>query len=507
MSSYKQRLQQITDELLDEVLAYRVDRKSRAPKVYLLPKIKLSIEKFIRDSVAITRAEAKLNLASIHKDKNHYTGLAITYDAHVVRTYGALIALGYLKQTKLGVSDGVVGKFLTRYVATPKLIKKFDDDLLKVLPVVIGTHDVGETIRCQENITIHHEGKMPTKKSVKLSYLNTDATNAMRNRLAIINQAIDTQWIDLEMSDADLVALARLMRTEQWQKDHPDAEPSINMSKRKLYRTFNDVKFTTGGRFYGGWWQGLPKDARRQLMVNGRRLVEVDYSGLHPTILYHKKGLAAPIDPYNQVLDQLGLDNDLLGLTGKNEEMTRRDAIKVAVNAMLNAPNPLQRAPNNVHIKLLGLKSKSLWNELSTAILLAFKDIEQYFYTGAGSWLMRLDSDIAEKVLLHFAKHQKGPIPCLPMHDSFLIDPAYDTELVLVMRQAYRDVTGFTFNIDQKIKLPVLELHDDTQVFGHPPTTEGWYLRTEAFKYRDPLVLTKPEPLVLTQSEPLILTR
>ena len=63
MSSYKQRLQQILDELFDEVLAYRHEPSSRGPNLADHPKIKLSIEKFIRDSVAITKGIGRKELA------------------------------------------------------------------------------------------------------------------------------------------------------------------------------------------------------------------------------------------------------------------------------------------------------------------------------------------------------------------------------------------------------------------------------------------------------------
>ena len=75
MPNYKQRLKQILDELLDEVLAYRHEPSSRGPNLADHPKIKLSIEKFIRDSVAITKGTGRKELATIHKNSNHYTGM------------------------------------------------------------------------------------------------------------------------------------------------------------------------------------------------------------------------------------------------------------------------------------------------------------------------------------------------------------------------------------------------------------------------------------------------
>ena len=123
MPNYKQRLQQITDELLDEVLAYRHEPSSRGPNLADHPKIKLSIAKFIRDSVAIRTGEARTYLAAIHKGSNHYTGKAVGRGIHLKRVYAALLHLGYLRKERGGFSSGTSGGELERYSATPKLLK------------------------------------------------------------------------------------------------------------------------------------------------------------------------------------------------------------------------------------------------------------------------------------------------------------------------------------------------------------------------------------------------
>ncbi|MFZ9080527.1 MAG: hypothetical protein ACO23H_18485 [Alphaproteobacteria bacterium] len=73
----------------------------------------------------------------------------------------------------------------------------------------------------------------------------------------------------------------------------------VRMNQRSLYRVFNDPTLKTGGRFYGGWWQNIPKSLRRYLVIDGKRTIELDYANHHPTILYLKEGLEPPIDGYS----------------------------------------------------------------------------------------------------------------------------------------------------------------------------------------------------------------
>lgn len=75
-------------------------------------------------------------------------------------------------------------------------------------------------------------------------------------------------------------------------------DAAVSLSKRTLYRVFNDEGLTSGGRFYGAWWQNIPSEYRPHITINGKPMVEYDYSGLHPAILYAERGLAVPEDPY-----------------------------------------------------------------------------------------------------------------------------------------------------------------------------------------------------------------
>ena len=118
--------------------------------------------------------------------------------------------------------------------------------------------------------------------------------------------------------------------------------------------------------------------------------------------------------------------------------------VKKAFNAMLNAKKPLKNAPSGIKPKDFGLK----WSQISNAILKSHSNIAQHFYTGAGLRLQKVDSQIAEKVMLHFAKRR---LPILPLHDSFLMHHGFKEELPNAMRKAFEEMGLGEVDIDQKV--------------------------------------------------------
>ncbi len=69
---------------------------------------------------------------------------------------------------------------------------------------------------------------------------------------------------------------------ESWACTLPTDVPSV-------VRVFGRGRLDRHGRLYG-WWQGLPKDRRGELLLNGEVLIEQDFASLHPCLLYAMKG-------------------------------------------------------------------------------------------------------------------------------------------------------------------------------------------------------------------------
>lgn len=260
--------------------------------------------------------------------------------------------------------------------------------------------------------------KSKKDRSGKAHYVELPASGeplGMKLRLESINRALLFHWADLELTDHQMVEMLGYMAKRD------GAERTIDFGKRTLYRVFNNGTLEDGGRFYGGWWQEIPKAYRPYITINGKRTVEVDYSAIHPAFLYNELGLPKPEDPY-----AIGFGS--------------REVVKRTFNALINAKGTSIKPVEGFDPEAADMS----WEEFLGRVKDHFLPFRQYFGTGYGLKLQRLDSDIAEAVMLHFAKYN---IPVLPVHDSFIVHRGYEADLARVMEDKFREVTGASINL------------------------------------------------------------
>ena len=431
MTQIKMMFEQVVDHIVEEIQVFPDRRKL----VKDLPKLTASVSKLIRDTVGLRLSRSRNQWASIHKGKAHYKKSPyiskFTYDIHIGRAYDGMIKLGYLNLVKAGASSGAVGRYLTRYEATDKLINLFGVKDLTTLSALLPSQDIKELIQVQEKRVIGKDEKgYDVKRNFLLEYEDNDVSKVMRSNTTKINNVLARHWYDLEIGDDEW----RILLEHKLDEDgtNADHDPSINLANRKLYRIFNDIEFKTGGRFYGAWWQNVPSKYRSRIVIDGKRTKEYDFSGLHPNILYAMNHLTFPDDPY---------DNLVKGVP--------RKACKVAFNVMLNSSKELKTFPD-LNLSQYGVK----WAVLSAAIIERHKQIAHHFYTGIGKELQKIDSDIAEDVMLHFVKMR---VPVLPIHDSFVMHHGYEKELQDAMAKAFKDRFGQEIGIKLECKMPYAE--------------------------------------------------
>lgn len=225
-----------------------------------------------------------------------------------------------------------------------------------------------------------------------------------------------------------------------------------------FYALFTDG-FDQHGRLYTGKYghQELKRVERETVQFNGEPSVELDYSGMHPRMLYHLEGIAYDADPY--------------ALWGEVVLESKRKLAKKVVNALINAKSEqsaLSSCNNQLGFKRLRRHKKTgelrefrrsraerneaallhhalKINDLSFAGVLKqakrhHRRIAHRFGTDAGMELMRLDACIALDVMTEFA--DQG-IPCLGVHDSFLVAQRHAPLLREVMLRCYRNHLGF----------------------------------------------------------------
>jgi len=419
-------LEHVTEQIVDELQSiYRPQGlgKLRNLKGDRLQCLRLSVSSLIADSLPLIMGRTSSHrYASIHKRSNHYTGdrydPSQTYKIHVVTAYEGMVWLGYLQEEKIGVSLRTQGKYLTRYSATRKLLRLFGDVDVELLPVLIPSKRLEEPLIVKIKREEIDERGNRYNISEQVNYEDTAATQQMRSNLELINNNLERHWIDIGLKDSELHEVRRQLAQDTVRNDeYPE---TLNLGKRCLHRSFLNTEFTSGGRFYGGWWQIIPKLFRSHILIDDKRTVELDYSGLHPAFLYAQEAQQIPDDPYD-----VGLNLD------------HRDIVKRAFNAMLNAEKELKRAPQKLKIRQTGIT----WTELSNRLSELHRPIQHHFYTGVGNYLQFRDSQIAERIMLRFIREKAGAV-VLPVHDSFIVHHGYETELHNMMIEEFQRLCG-----------------------------------------------------------------
>jgi hypothetical protein len=189
-----------------------------------------------------------------------YRGTSYSY-ATVLPAVDELAAVGLLDHDRK--PSGNLG-WQSRFRATPTL-----QETVKI-PTVI--YDPVELIRLKD------------RAEKLIDYRDTNNTISMRRRLEEINEALSAA--DLELYAPTVKHDGMLLRVGN---DHV-----LYPAMRTLYRIFNRGSFSNGGRFYGTWWQQIPKKIRPRLLIDGEPTIEHDYPQLHPNMLYAEIGVSTP---------------------------------------------------------------------------------------------------------------------------------------------------------------------------------------------------------------------
>jgi len=193
---------------------------------------------------------------------------------------------------------------------------------------------------------------------------------------------------------------------------------TLNPNLFSMTRIFSRGTLTQGGRYYSPM-QNMRSKARKYLRFNGDPTVEIDFSAVHPTMLYQRVNQELIDDPYTF-------------------EGWERSDVKVAFNIMLNRDggNRKSSAANAIaeHLEVSRAKAK----ELEQTILKHHQPIAEFFNTGVGLELQRLDSMIVTYILQYFVRVIQRPI--FTVHDSAVVSVRDTQSLRLAMEAGYEEV-------------------------------------------------------------------
>ncbi|QXE88115.1 hypothetical protein KP003_06875 [Geomonas nitrogeniifigens] len=346
-----------------------------------------------------------------------YNQLFIKYDI-LIRTVDGLIELGYVDNVN-GFHDRRPGgqSFGPKMRATSKLICLIEGDN-GVTFNMIGKYVPDELV-----VLRNADGE-------DIDYVDSKATEAMKSILVTYNELLEKTYIDIHFDVADIQARidARRAKIHKVTGEPKDYRLVINLTNKRVRRIFNQSTFNKGGRFYGGWWQNIPEDLRKKIIINRDYTVEIDYSGQHIYLLYAMKGI-----------NFADLGKEPYVYPKGDDPQNHRPILKVLLLAAINSKS--EEACIKAVQYEINMNRQSFPDELPNLkdLYAMFKeyheDIADMFCSKLGLKLQRLDSCIAENVVQTMT--QRG-IPVLVVHDSFICSKAEEDFLLDVMMEAYR---------------------------------------------------------------------
>ncbi len=251
----------------------------------------------------------------------------------------------------------------------------------------------------------------------------TDENRQWANDLAAYNAFIAEQDIRLNLlAEEEAKQVANLNDSRGLDKDEFDTRPiyyRLELIKTDLYRKFNNGSFDQGGRLYGGWWQNILSDYRKKIIIGGKPTVELDYSAYVFHMLYHQRGIQCEGYPYT--LDSISAD----------EKPRIKKLAQILINGSKKDRDKKADEPFN---------SDYTNGQVLKMLEERHAPIADAFYSGAGIFLQRKDSDIALSIILSLMK--KG-IVALPVHDSFIVAVEHEEELRKEMIFWYKKEFGY----------------------------------------------------------------
>ena len=310
-----------------------------------------------------------------------------------------------------------------------------------------------------------------------LEYEDTDTTNQMRKELSAYNRLLHRAFVDVP--DQEATFIERPIKSGL--RAGEAARVPVCGSDNFVHRVFNRNDWNCGGRFYGGWWQGVGSEFRKRIHINGQPTVEIDYQALHVAILAARHGITVSSDPY--VLDD--------GLITGVDAAQQRKLVKLLVLMALNARDQNSACSAFRDASPIGSVAKSLKNKELFRVMDAFTEkypqLKGDLCADRGIHLMNTDSKMAAHVLRVFTNLK---IPVLCIHDSFIIDYTQARRLKLVMQAAAINHIGTQVALSQnfqgldEVETSAPDLVEDYLEFRHLPRCHAYEVRERIFRER-----------------------
>ena len=346
--------------------------------------------------------------------------------------------------------EGFSSGRISRIWAEPPLVRLFEKSALNEFMIYSYTD--------RETIVLKDSDKN------KIDYPETEETESQRYVVQHYNELLEGTFIDIGSANSPRLEIERHKGSK-----NPDKPHYVNIQHRGKFthRVFNNSSFTESGRFYGGFWQRIGEDYRKQILINDEPTVELDFSSLHPVLAYATAGV-----DYWKEYPNVGVYD--IPVDGVDDSQVARLVIKKLFLLALNAPNNdgLFRAfRSEFDYSSLGDLQYEFTDDVLSKLLDSIKAkhpmIADQIATGAGTKLMNLDSKIVEFVIERFLTNNAV---VLSVHDSFIVPVRHRDMLLQAMKDAWVFVTEQTA-IKYKQNVPI---YQDAVAWQH--LDRGFYL-------------------------------
>lgn len=309
------------------------------------------------------------------------------------------------KLTKQGIS----------YTRTKQLLHKMDADNL--ITLYVGYWDA-KTETGEQSFFITQPEYDEMWEGV-----DTSAALARQEEDIVIRDSITKEYLStrpfkgITLLREDLNAYNRMLKQHTVTVDGEKIDVSYK-------RVFHDSLKGSGRYYTNNSFQTIKKEHRTEILIEGKPTAELDYSAIHPRILYTLEGVA--LEKTWKPYDPPGCDVD-------------RDIRKISLLIMLFSKD------RHSAVWEISQKANILYAEAENIVSALEKhnsQIAKHFYQ-KDLWkaLQHYDSRIATEVLLTCVRRN---ICVLPYHDSFRVEEGYAEILYGVMFEAWNRVMGNT---------------------------------------------------------------
>lgn len=310
--------------------------------------------------------------------------------------------------------------FNTRYFATEKLYSLFKTGWEEFI-------EDDETPTIKMHTIIKDKNKIEKKEAMQLTDKNTpEHIKELAKETLDYNNYLNTNAIFTYAKPYTYKQAKSLKQTKTKHRFYPF-----------LQNIFNHGNWELGGRYYSiafkgkDSYQGIKREDRKTIEINGNKTAEVDFKCMHVNLLYNSIGKEYKGDAYR---------------FHENREVAKR-ALLIALNA--STFFEARKALYNEVVKQGYNLSEEECGSVIERLQMHHLDIAGFFFNNdnLGSKMQYREFTIMRKIL---QECKNRGIVALPMHDGLIVEESKAYGVKLLALEMYKEVTGFSTKVEIK---------------------------------------------------------